>query len=141
MRLLIIKIFFILLCLTLFSCKKKVDEDYRPEFIGYWYCVDDQMNLFTISIDNNSHAVYHEVHSDGGGGDIKGKARANDKKLKIGRFSGFDISDYPHKIDTASSRNVPTDNTGATTKKANWTMTLKGPMLYLGSGTYYKADY
>jgi hypothetical protein len=137
----IIKVFFILLCLCLFSCKKKVDDDYRPEFIGYWYCTDDQMNVFSITIDNNSHAFYHEELSNGGGADIKGKARANDKKLKIGRFYCFDILVYPYKVDTTLSRIVPTDNTGATAKRANWVMVLKGPIFHEGAGTYYKADY
>jgi len=142
MRLTNTNIFFILLCLSLCSCKKKVDEEYRPEFIGYWFCVDDHSyDVFTIDIDSNSYAVYKEFNSGGGSGaSIKGTVRANNNHLKIGRFSSFKIERYPQKIDTSlSTFTIPYAD--GTHKKADWKMTLKGPLLYMGSGTYYKADY
>jgi hypothetical protein len=145
MKLKIIKIFFILLCLSLFSCKKKVDEDYRPEFIGDWWCPPGYGGsgtedfYYNISIDNNSNAVYSEYDNLGSGGphtQIQGKARANNYHFKIGRIYSFKIEEYPHKIDTATS-----NNTVPSGKKANWKMTLSKTLFHLGAGTYYKADY
>jgi len=142
MKLKIIEIFFILLCLC--SCKKKVDEDYRPEFIGYWFCpgdygVSNSDFFYAINIDNNSYAVYSEYDNLGGGGphtQIHGKARANNHHFKIGRIYSFKIEEYPHKIDTATSNNTVPNG-----KKANWKMTLSKTLFHLGKGTYYKADY
>ena len=91
----------ILLCLWMTSCKKKVDENYRPEFIGSWYCDwkpgGSDYPMFTIIVDSNSQAVYQE-YSDGKGASISGIARANDRHFKIGRIHHFGIKDYPHKI-------------------------------------------
>jgi hypothetical protein len=142
----------ILLCLCMTSCKKKVDEDYRPEFIGYWYCApypftDD--NSYIIYIDKNSDAIYQEFsynnpppYASDAIRTIKGKARATGKKLKIGRLATFMLTEYPHKIDTAKSGSVPIDNTWSIYKKANWEMTIKssswGPFC---DGVYYKAYY
>ncbi len=121
----------------------KVDDDYRPEFVGNWMCFDNTDFIYVITIDKNSNAIYEEIEY--GGGDkakIKGKARANNNKLKIGRFTDFKIIDYPHKIDTATS-NIIVDEGHWMGKsmKANWAMKLKGHSLYMGDGTYYKADY
>jgi len=139
------KIFLILLCLCLFSCKKKTEEDYRPEFIGYWYCPPPYSDAFSfsITIDNNSFAVYRGYENGQEGSSIHGIARANDKHFKIGRIYSFKIIEYPHKIDTASSNVYAPIGPPPwlTSKKANWKMTLKGPILHAGDGSYYKADY
>jgi hypothetical protein len=143
MRIIITKIFLLLICLSLFSCKKKIEDNYRPEFIGDWYCPAYNIYVCRITVDNNSNAVYHERPYGGSGeSTFKGKARANDKHFKIGRFHSFKIIDYPHKIDTALNNTlwVPDTHTGHP-KRPNWVMTLDGPLFYMGSGTYYKADY
>jgi hypothetical protein len=135
----------ILLCLSMTSCKKKIDENYRPEFIGGWYCDwqpgGTNFNMFSIIVDSNSNAVYQE-YGDGKGASISGIARANDNHFKIGRLHHFDIRVYPHQIDTAGNTApwVPDTHTGQM-EKPNWSMTLTAPNFYLGSGTYYKADY
>jgi hypothetical protein len=126
--------------LFLFSCKKQVEKD-RPEFIGYWTCNAGDDFFFHIEIDSNSNAIYQENAYDGKRASIHGKSRATGKKLKIGRMHHFDIAEYPHEIDTASSVDVFTDSKGSSRKKANWKMTLDGPALYMGTGSYYKADY
>ncbi|MGD0711327.1 MAG: hypothetical protein ABR968_09115 [Bacteroidales bacterium] len=144
MRIIIAKIFLLLLCLSLFSCKKKIEDDYRPEFIGHWYCPlsatnNDQFS-FSITIDSNSHAVYTEWYAGyQASTTLSGKARADDKHFKIGRFHSFKIIDYPHKIDTASSNVYVIPQLSS--KKPNWEMTLDHPLFYAGKGTYYKADY
>lgn len=143
MRLIIIKILFTLLCLCLLSCKKKIDEDYRSEFIGNWYSAHNTGADFwyDIKVDSNSYATYTS-HTALGGGDlskIHGIARANDKHFKIGRIYSFKIIEYPHKIDTTSSSIYVQD--GLSNKKANWEMILKGPILHGGDGTYFRADY
>ncbi|MGD0711326.1 MAG: hypothetical protein ABR968_09110 [Bacteroidales bacterium] len=140
MRIIITKIFLLLICLSLFSCKKKIEDDYRPEFIGKWYCPSGPNTNYSgpniITVDNNSNAVYYENSSSLS---FKGKARANSKHFKIGRFESFKIIDYPHKIDTASSNVYVIPQLSS--KKPNWVMTLDSPLFYLGGGTYYKADY
>ena len=142
MKLSTAKIFLIiLLCLSLFSCKKKIDDAHLPQFIGYWYCPPNTYSAFgyTIYISSDGHGVY-QVH-DGLqiAETIQGTARANAKKLKIGRIYGFDITEMPQKIDTASSTvHVPLgpDTYADTTIKANWVMILgQYPAIY------YKADY
>jgi len=141
---------FIIICfsiLVFISCKKKVEEDYRPEFIGYWYCgpypfTDD--NWYDITIDKDSHALYieHSYDDEEGVRKISGKARATNDKLKIGRFATFIISEYPHKIDTTTSPTVPISEFSSIEKKANWKMTIKSSALGpFCDGDYYKADY
>jgi hypothetical protein len=136
--------FFIILVLA--GCKKQVEKE-RPEFIGYWYSDNGADFWYDITIDKDSYAVYSSnsrIGSGGGGSSIHGIARANDKKLKIGRIFNFKIIEYPHKIDTTSSNVYIPIRTGSwsiTLKKANWEMTLKGPKLHAGDGVYYKADY
>jgi len=143
MKLTYTNIFFILLCLSLFSCKKKVDENNRPEFVGHWYCPYGDSGSGTedfsydITVDDNSNAIYTS-HTTLGGGDVStihGTARANDRHFKIGRIYSFKVIEYPHKIDTTSSIFIVDG------KKANWKMTLKGPIFHDGDGSYYKADY
>lgn len=76
------------------------------------------------------------------GGDvttIKGVTRANDKHFKIGRIYSFKIVDYPHMIDTSTEIHPIYEN--SISKKANWKMSLKGPIFHGGDGVYYKADY
>jgi hypothetical protein len=133
--------FFISFCL--FSCKKEVEKE-RPEFIGFWYAKDDNSSDFSygIEIDSNSNGEYIEYAYGGSNTMFHGIARANDNRLKIGRTHGFKIINYPNRIDTANSNIfVFTNKNWGHPKKANWTMTLKGPLLYLGDGVYYKADY
>ena len=107
MRLIIIRILFVFFCLSFLSCKKKIDEDYRPEFIGDWYCPFNYGSTtsdfgFNIKIDSNNNATYqaHTYHGDGSTFD--GIARANNRHLKIGRLHSFKIVEYPHKITTGS---------------------------------------
>jgi hypothetical protein len=77
----------------------------------------------------------------GNAGSFSGKARANSTKLTVGRIHTFKIIEYPRRIDTNITKiNIahPSDNTR---ELANWRMELEGPSLYMGTGTYYKADY
>ena len=137
----------LILCSSLlFACKKRVEKE-RPEFIGLWL-TDRQPSdsyWFEIDIDENSNGLYTEHTAVLGGEDvhISGTVRANNKHLKIGRLNSFKILEYPHKIDTANSNVlVPYPDYGSLTyKKANWIMKLDGPMFYIGTGTYYKAEY
>jgi hypothetical protein len=135
----------IFLCLCLTSCKKKVEVDYRPEFIGDWYASISDYNFVHFNISETGWAdfdVYwesnHFIH--------KGKARANNRHLKIGRIWFFDIIEYPHKIDTTKERIPMTDKNGVE-RLANWKMVLNGIkpdvllMTYDGKLEYYKADY
>jgi hypothetical protein len=142
----------ILLCLCMTSCKKKVDEDYRPEFVGEWFCPNNNYGsgtedmLYYMTVDNNSNAVYDEYHvTNGNNSKYSGKARANNHHFKVGRFISFKIEEYPHKIDTATSTimvPVPVTTFGSgNIKKANWKMTLGSTLFFSGKGTYYKADY
>ena len=143
MKSIIIKLFSIILCLALFSCKKKVDEDYRSEFVGDWQCPIETSNHdfgFTLSIDNNGNAHYSEYSWDGERNHIKGKARANDHHLKIGRIYSFKIEEYPTRIDTNIIK-VYTYASDGTHPLANWEMKLSKTLFHLGAGTYYKADY
>jgi len=147
MRLTIDKVLLFFLCMCLFSCKKKVDDDYRPEFIGYWQSNNGADWWYDINVDKDSYAIYtsHTNPNIGNniGSTIKGTARANDKHFKIGRIYSFKIKEYPHTIDTTDSNiwihQIVQNST--ISKKANWTMTLEGPILHGGDGVYYKADY
>ncbi len=136
------RLIIILFCFALLGCKKE-SVTQRPEFIGYWYCDFNQDFKYSISIDEDGNAVYQEHNMEGGGdgASIQGKARADDKKLKIGSLHHFTITEYPQQIDTTGSVIWTLTKNGSTAKKANWKMTLKGPNFYLGDGTYYKADY
>lgn len=139
---LFIKIFSIFLCLTLFSCKKKIEDDYRPEFIGFWYCPPNADNEWsTIDIDNDGNAIYEgNTYKLTPATTIKGKARVNDNKLKIGRFNGFKILVYPYRIeDTINAPMIPSP-TWSTQKKARWTMKIQGGIMHGGGGIYYRAD-
>jgi len=138
----------VIFCIILFStigCKKQVEKE-RPEFIGTWFSRYGSVEYAKIVIDENSNA--HYIFMDYGDikGEHRGTARANDRKLKIGRILSFDILEYPHKIDTTSTSILaPTDASLTVWKKANWRMTLSGlhpQLLYLnGTFTYYKVDY
>ena len=131
-----------ILCLFIISCKKKVDEAYRPEFLGDWQCPIGTSNHdfgFDLSIDNNSNAHYSEYSWDGERDHINGKARANDHHLKIGRIYSFKIEEYPTRIDTNISKVYI--YAGGTHPLANWEMKLSKTLFHLGAGTYYKADY
>jgi hypothetical protein len=138
MKTIIIKTLLVLLCLSLFSCKKKIDENYRPEFIGYWFCPPGTFSeyAYDINIDKNSNGVYQMFQGWQVINTIRGIARASNKKLKIGMFHSFDITEYPNKIDTASSKVYIPIRPGlfSDTIKANWRMGLAD--VY-----YYKADY
>jgi hypothetical protein len=134
----------ILLCFLMTSCKKKIEDDYRPEFIGDWQCpIGGTTNYdfgFDLSIDNNANAHYSEYSWDGERDHIKGKARANDHHLKIGRIYSFKIEEYPTRIDTNIIK-VYTYASDGTHPLANWEMKLSNTLFHLGAGTYYKADY
>jgi hypothetical protein len=127
----------ILLCLLMTSCKKKVDKDYRPEFIGNWTGWGNYPIEYSLVIDSNSNASFDYNNANGEEHFIRGKARANDKHFKIGRFASFKIVDYPHKIDTATTTILDP----FTWKKCNWEMTLDHPLFYGKGGTCYKAVY
>jgi hypothetical protein len=111
------------------SCKKKIDEEYRPEFIGLWYGTVNYPIVYSLTIDSKSNAIFDYFNANGDEHFIRGKARANDKHFKIGRFASFKIVDYPHKIDTA------------TYPRPNWVMTLNHPLFYGSVGSFYKVDY
>ncbi len=128
----------LLLILCSFSCKKRVEKT-SAEFIGEWMCWAGSDWYYYLDIDEDSKATYTEDSPYGGGASFSGVARANEDKLTIGGIHTFRIIQYPTKIDTA-------DHEGAVgfppnMKIANWKMVLEGPKLYLGSGTYYMADY
>jgi len=129
------KYFLFVLLISLFACKKQVDKE-RPEFIGTWFGHTTD-NYYKLEIDENSNVKYTEYSLLGGGTSTHhGVARANNNALKIGRFRGFKINEYPHEIDTANSNNlVPyPDMFSMTSKKANWKMVLS-------LINFYKADY
>ena len=97
-----LKLSILLLCVCLFSCKKKVDENYRPEFVGDWHCpIGEPSNNdfgFDLSIDNNGNAHYTEYSWDGDRDHINGKVRANNHHLKIGRVYSFKIKNIPPEL-------------------------------------------
>jgi hypothetical protein len=139
MRKIILKAFLILLfCLSLFSCKKKIDEAHMPQFIGYWYCPPGTFSAYgyVINIENNSNGTYQMFLGTQVINTIQGTARASDKKLKIGWIHSFDITELPQKLDTASSTIFVPIAPGSFTDtiKANWIMSL-------ADVNYYKADY
>jgi len=139
---LLIKLLFISLGFCLFSCKKKVDENYRPEFVGFWYLSDDPYFYFSIKIGKDGYGVYQEIqYGLDTSASIKGYTKANDQKLKIGNLYHFTIIEYPHQIDTAISDTWIPNESFEHGVKANWKMVLKGPHSYRGSGTYYKSHY
>ena len=136
----------ILLCILMTSCKKKVDDDYRPEFIGKWYShiPNEQYNFITLEITENGQADYI-IYWEGNDIHHKGTARANNNHLKIGRILYLKIVEYPHKIDTAVEKQY-VDGPNGFARLANWKMTLSGIkpdwLLLLSFKTdYYKADY
>ena len=139
------KIISVIILLSLFSCKKKVDDE-NPELIGYWrsFSYDADFKVI-LSIEDNSEACYIVAdYSSGAVKDRCGKARTNDKKLKIGRFYHFDIMEPPHLVDTTNSPYVSTDYTETNMKRANWEMRLSGlkPDVSIGGPlTFYKVDY
>lgn len=135
----------ILLCLCFISCKKKVDDDYRPEFIGKWHSniPREAYNYITLEITQDGQADYM-IYWEGNAHHHKGTARANDNHIKIGRILYLNIVEYPHQIDTAVDKHYVTAGYGY--KLANWKMTLNGIkpdwLLKLCYKTdYYKADY
>ena len=143
-----ISCFFLLL---IFSCKKEVTEDFKPEFIGFWFSPPDGDGsgssdyFFSINIKKNGDGVftYHKNDCCSNEKIRAGKVRASDNILKIGWNNSFLIKTYPEKIDTAKSYHyTPIDPDNSISKKANWKMTLEtsffGPKC---SGTFYKADY
>ncbi len=136
----------ILLCLCMTSCKKKVDENYRPEFVGKWHSdiPGEAYNYIGLEITENSQADYM-IYWEGNATHHKGTARANDNQLKIGRILYLKIVEYPHKIDTAVEKHGAEGPDGSW-RLANWKMTLSGIkpewLLHLSFLTdYYKADY
>jgi hypothetical protein len=140
------KILLFVFCISLFSCKKKVDENYRPEFIGKWdsSIPGEPYNHITLDITKDSQADYM-IYWEGNDHHHTGTARANDDHLKIGRVLYLKIVEYPHQIDTAVDKHYVTSDNG-TYKLANWKMTLNGIkpdwLLKLCFKTdYYKADY
>jgi len=130
----IIAIYIIIYCLI--SCKKEVGEE-RPEFFGTWFGHTSD-TYYQIEIDENSNATYKEYSLLGGGTNTHyGKARANNKVFKVGRFRSFKIYEYPHEIDTSNSQiYVPDpDMFSMNKKKATWKMGLTN------FGAFYRADY
>ena len=131
-------LFLILIGSCFCSCKNRV-EKVRAEFIGEWQSDDGGDFTYVLDIDEDSKATYTESSPYGSGGSFMGVARATSTKLTIGRIHTFKIIQYPIRIDTANSYahvGYPPN-----WKKATWKMELEGPKLYLGTGTYYMADY
>ena len=145
MRLTCTKIILLLLfCLCLFSCKKKVDEYYRPEFVGFWDApLGGGAYYVHLNISKDGIADYM-LNSDGDIYRKNGIVRANNQHIKIGRMIYFKIIDYPHKIDTTIDHHLAACADGLI-KTANWKMTLDGPKPALffddGQRDYYKVDY
>jgi len=138
----------IVFCIILFStlgCKKKIDDNYRPEFIGMWYSKNDNTDKrIYFSISKDSHADY-SLYEGMNNVDYAGIARASDHHLKIGRIMNLKIIEYPHQIDTTIEKHDLIDYIGSH-KLANWKMVLNGifPLILFrdqGKLEYYKVDY
>ncbi|MEI7596083.1 MAG: hypothetical protein WCK02_10075 [Bacteroidota bacterium] len=135
-------LFLSILLLSLYACKKKVDNE-RPEFCGSWTGYSDCGSKASLEIAFSNSDTEYDVFIFGTGGTIsyEGHARANDKKLKISQFNTFDIIEYPHKVDT----NIVKLNHYEGDIRPNWQMKLSGlkPALFhvTETFTFYKNDY
>ncbi len=117
--------YILLVMLTFCSCKKLVTRS-NKDFIGYW-----TVRPFTydniVSIDEDNDAEYYSEGNSSSVEDdlsIKGKARCNGDKLKIGAWHKFHIDEAPHEIDTTSLNWIPG------LSKPNWQMKLNGTVYY-----------
>ena len=129
-------LFLISLIILFVSCKKKVEE-INPQLIGKWERLGQTIH-YTLDINNNSYATYYEKNNsdDTYRKKFKGIARANDNVIKVKGIYKFEIINPPEKIDTSIEKiNI---SLNGDTIIANWRITLKGPKLYAGDGTYYR---
>jgi hypothetical protein len=115
---------FILITLSLFSCKEKVNYS-SPAFIGYWWGTNSSAT-YSLNIDVESHARYEIAWPGSASVVMEGTARANTTRLNINSKQYFDIEEYPHVIDTTVELFLIPNGDG-TTYAAHYKMILRGP--------------
>lgn len=111
--------------LIISSCKKKIDLETRPEFIGYWVTTPLPGHYISIEITEDSKVSFFNELT---GKSIKGTFRANDNAILIGTHK-FKIIEYPHVVDIDTINNT-----------SRSLMKIEGPFLLGADGNYQKFD-
>ncbi len=122
------------------SCKKEVDLDNNPIFIGEWYTNMGHNSGYgsTLLIKENGDAIYSEFHGFYYHNGFSGKARTNGTTITIDRIYNFNIIEQPTRVDTNKTYIV--QSWFYMHEPACWMMKVEGPLIWAASGVYYKRE-